>query len=310
MEEKEFTFVVKEPSEVNLRIDKFIAAKLSQYSRSYFQHLIDSGNVLVNSNKVKRSYKLKINDVVRVILIEEKSIIEPTYIPLKIIYEDEQIIVVDKPANLITHPAGKNKTYTLLNGIAYHLREHNFDSEPRLVHRLDKDTTGVLVVAKTEEAKNFLSRQFQKRNVKKKYLAIVYGKFTEKFGKINAFIGKLPKSRKVWHTPLGKEAITEYHVKQEFKCGDNYYSLLEISPLTGRTHQIRVHLSLIGHPVCGDTEYGYSVAVNAKNVVFPRVMLHAWRLKFLHPQKKIWMEFVAEPPDDFSSVLSLLSSYT
>jgi len=306
MEEKEFTFVVKEPSEVNLRIDKFITEKFSQYSRSYFQYLIDTGNVLVNSKKVKRSYKLRLNDVVKVILVEKKSVVEPTHIPLKILYEDGQIIVVDKPAGLITHPAGKNKTCTLLNGLVYHFKMHNFVGEPKLVHRLDKETTGVLVVAKTEEAKSFLSQQFQKRNVKKKYLAIVYGKFAEKFGKINALIGKLPKSKKIWHTPSGREAITEYCVKQEFKYDNNYYSLLEISPLTGRTHQIRVHLSLIGHPVCGDTEYGK--VWTKKNIAFPRVMLHAWKLKILHPQKKVWMEFVADLPDDFTSVLSLLSS--
>jgi len=285
------------------RLDIFLVENFPQYSRSYFQKLINQGFVLVQGALQKPSYKLHPNEKIEITFPPpEVSLVKPQDIPLDIIYEDEEIVVVNKSAGMVVHPACGHKNGTLVNALVYHYRNlPGSEIRPGLVHRLDKDTSGVMVIAKNESALGGLSTQFQKRKVEKIYLALVYGCPKENKGRIVAPLGRDLKNRKkVSITSFrSQEAITEYELRENFPQG---VSLLEVRPFTGRTHQLRVHLAAIGHPVCGDREY----SPKKKSEFYPRLMLHSWKLRFVHPGKKELKEFVAPLPKDFSGILNTL----
>lgn len=289
--------------QTDIRLDAFLARKFPQFSRSYFQNLINTGLVTVNNAPSKNKYLLQEEDIIELKFAEsEISLLKGEDIPLKIIYEDKDIIVVNKPEGLVVHPACGHKTGTLVNALLYKypdLGKNNDSIRPGLVHRLDKGTSGVMVVAKTEPARFFLIKQFEKRNVQKTYLALVYGIIKEDSGEISAPVGRNPDNRFKMSvtTYRGRDSVTQYKVLKRLKD----FTYLEAHPKTGRTHQIRVHLTTIGHPVCGDTEYAYPV--NLKSQEFSRMMLHAWKLRFLHPGTKKWVEYLAPVPKEFSAAL-------
>ena len=273
------------------RIDVFLARSLSGYSRGYFQRLIKSGAVTVNGGTVVAHYQVKGGDRVRVLHAEETKGIASEDVPLDIIYEDDDLIVVNKAAGVVVHPACGHPSGTLLNALAGY---SGGKYAPRLVHRLDKDTSGVIVAAKNERAKNSLVKQFQQRAVKKTYLAAVRGCVSESRGRVEAPLGRSPEDRKKMVVgPMAKKmAVTEFSVLS--RSPD--YSLLEAHPVTGRTHQIRSHMAYIGHPVLGDTAYGGPETIGSHR--FGRQMLHAYRVSFMHPSAGKRVEFTAPPPSD------------
>lgn len=281
------------PNDGSERLDVFLSRKYADYSRGYFQRLIKNGNVLLNGKAVLPSRDIKPGDTVSLDFIEEKKEIVSEKIDFGIIYEDGDILVLNKPAGLVVHPACGHQSGTLLNALFGHA---NGKYAPLMVHRLDKDTSGLMVVAKNERAKKSLVKQFQKRAVKKTYLAAVKGFISEKHGYIEAPLGRSPQDRKkIVVGPLSKkEAVTEFTV---IKAGKEF-SLLEVRPLTGRTHQIRSHLAYIEHPVVGDAVYGGPLEAGGKE--FKRQMLHAYRIRFMHPTKGKQVEFTAELPKDMS----------
>ncbi|MEW6557558.1 MAG: RluA family pseudouridine synthase [Elusimicrobiota bacterium] len=275
-----------------IRLDNFLREQFPDYSRSYFQRLIKDGLVQINGKHSESGHKVHLNDIIEIEFANKQARLLPAKISLKIIFEDTDIIVINKQPNLVVHPAGNHQTDTLVNGLLYYWNNKIF---PFLVHRLDKDTSGVLVVAKNEKAKEFLSRQFQNRLVEKKYLAIVEGIIKEKKGIIEAPLGRSADNRKKFAVgpTAEKTAKTFFKVLERFPKT----TYLEIKPYTGRTHQIRVHLAYIGHPVIGDKEYGKS------SEIATRQLLHASNLKFTHPASLEKVEFSAPPPLDFKLVL-------
>lgn len=297
MEELKFTV---EAGESGLRIDRCIALRLGEdYSRTLVKTLIDDRHVTVNGKEVKAHYLSKERDEVHVKFPPpEKSELEPEDIPIKVIYEDKAIIVVDKPAGLVVHPGSGNKKGTLVNALLYHckgLPEADDRSRPGIVHRLDKDTSGVIVVAKNDKAMRSLAKQFQKRAVKKRYVALVKGVVEFDNGVIDAPIGRHETRREtmdVVDEEDGRHARTVYHVVKRFPN----FTLLSIELETGRTHQIRVHMKHIGHPVLGDTIYG-------KKDGLARQALHAEMLGFTHPETSKYVEFVSPLPKDIKEVI-------
>ncbi|MBM7556045.1 RluA family pseudouridine synthase [Halanaerobacter jeridensis] len=286
---------------IDQRIDKFLAEQFSDFSRSYIQKLIDEGNILINEEEVKKSYTLKLNDVVQLNIPEAETIdLKPQNIPLDIIYEDDDILVVNKQSDLVVHPAPGHPDGTLVNALLYHcdnLAGISGVKRPGIVHRLDKDTTGALVAAKTDKAQQSLSQQFKERKTKKIYWALVEGHVKHQKAKIDAAVGRDPKDRK-------KMAVTSKNSKKaisKFEVIDYYddYTLVEVELITGRTHQIRVHFDYIGHPVVGDNLYGF----NKSNLDVDRQMLHAKELGFYHPRTEQWHEFKAELKADMEELL-------
>jgi 23S rRNA pseudouridine1911/1915/1917 synthase len=281
----------------NDRIDVWLCRHFgSTYSRGYFQRLIDAGKVSVNAKKVSSHYRVRPDDEIDVELAEkEPHAIAAEDIPLDVLHEDDDIIVINKPVGLVVHPACGHPTGTLLNALWGRAAGKY---QPMLVHRLDKDTSGVMVVAKNERAKNSLVRQFQKRSVRKVYLAAVLGCVTENKGLIEAPLGRSPEDRKknVVGPLATKPAVTEFTVVYRSR----EYSLLEAHPVTGRTHQIRSHMAYIGHPVLGDITYGGPGQI--KSHVFGRQMLHAYHLMFTHPSSGKRVEFTAPPPEDVREI--------
>ena len=279
---KKLTFTITSDS-AGMRVDKFIANALGEeYSRTYVKLLMDNEKVSVNGKQVKPSYALTEDDVIDVELVEiegEDKGIEPENIPLNILYEDETIIVLNKPVGLVVHPGAGNKTGTLVNALLHHcgsLPEASDRLRPGIVHRLDKDTTGVMVVAKTSKALRSLAKQFQNRTVTKHYLALVKGKVELDNDIIEAAVARDPFDHRKMTVNVedGKNATTIYHVLRRFKN----FTLLRLEIKTGRTHQIRVHMRHIGHSVIGDMVYDGDRRM-------PRQALHAERLKFTHPAK-------------------------
>jgi len=270
--------------------------------------MIVEGDVLVNDEAVSPHYKVKEKDVVTIRVPAAKPHRAfPEKIPLDIIYEDEAVILVNKPAGMVVHPACGNYSGTLVNALLYHfpaLASGEFPDINRvgLVHRLDKDTSGVMVVAKNSASLTRLAKQFENKKVEKTYLALVFGKIVNPEGSIEAPVGrKITDRRKMAVTSISsRQAITRFRVREIL--GD--FTLLDVSPKTGRTHQIRVHLAHIGHPVVGDVEYG---SVAPKNLGVRRQLLHAYKLGFIHPVKKDWVEFTAPLPNDFKKVIAALS---
>ena len=282
------------------RLDKYVAEKCPGLSRTQAQRLVSDGLVSVNDQVAKAGLKLNSGDRVKVTLPQAPSTSPgPEPMPLAIIYEDEDLLVVDKPAGLTVHPAPGQPSHTLVNAILSHvsyLPETDDSRRPGVVHRLDKDASGLLVVAKNKEAQLNLTSQFKARSVVKAYLVLVKGHLTPDDGVIEASIGRDPRNRKrmaVVAEGEGREALTNYHVLKHI--GD--YTLLEVRPETGRTHQIRVHLSAIGYPVVGDRVYG------ARSDKLPRLFLHAARLGFKLPATGEYKEFTSNLPPDLEKAL-------
>jgi len=283
------------------RLDKFLAKKHEDFSRSYIQKLIDEEYVKVNNKNIKKSYILKQRDIVEVYEKEnEKLDLEPYKIELNIIYEDENIIVINKPAGLLVHPSPHEKKKTLVNALLYYTDDLSGIGgviRPGIVHRLDKNTSGAIVVAKDDKSHKNLSKQFKKRNTKKIYKAIVDGKFKYKDGKIDAPIGRDPsnRTRMAVTKKNSKRAVTYFEV---LKKTENY-SYVKLKIETGRTHQIRVHLAYLGYPIIGDQKYAETPVLKINNSKVKRQMLHCSNLGFYHPIKGDWMEFEADLASDF-----------
>lgn len=282
------------------RLDKYLTQTFPQFSRSYIQRLIEEGRILVNERKAKASQRLNARDSITVELPAAASLPAPEAIPLTIAYEDEDILVVDKPAGLTVHPGPGHPNHTLVNAILAHCSNivtRGDSSRPGIVHRLDKETSGLMVVAKNDVARQYLIDQFKSRAVTKGYLVLVNGKVFPQEGKIEAPIGRDPHYRKrMAVVEDGREASTKYRVREYL--GD--YSFLEVSPETGRTHQIRVHLSAIGHPVAGDAVYG------GKSPHIGRQFIHAYHLGFYLPTSGTYQEFTCPLPRDLEEALESL----
>lgn len=284
------------------RLDKYVGEKCPQLSRTYAQRLITDGYITVNNRVAKSSLKLNIGDQLRIVIPPTTpSPLSPEAIPLNIIYEDDDLLVVDKPAGMTVHPAPGHPSHTLVNAILSHfpnLANVSDSLRPGVVHRLDKDTSGVMLVAKNKTAQLNLAEQFKTHSVAKTYLVLVKGHLTPENGIIEAPMGRDPRNRKRMAVVAeGREARTEYRV---IKYIGNY-TLLEVMPETGRTHQIRVHLSAIGYPVVGDKVYG------VKSSCLSRQFMHASRLGFKLPATGAYVEFSSEPPPDLEQALSIIA---
>ena len=289
---------------VGIRLDKAISMKDKDLSRVAVQRLIDEENILVNGKKTKSSYKLNLDDIVTIIKKEAKETeIKPQDIPLDIIYEDNDILVVNKQKGLVVHPGNGNPDGTLVNAIMNHCKESlsgiGGEVRPGIVHRLDKDTSGILIIAKNDKAHINISEQIKNHEVKKTYIALVRGIVRENMATIDMPIARSNKDRtKMAVSKNGKNAITHIKVLERFK----EFTLLEVNIETGRTHQIRVHLSEIGYPIVGD--YVYSNGKNPFNVVGQ--MLHSMRIEFKHPVTNKQMKLEAELPEYFEEILTSL----
>jgi 23S rRNA pseudouridine1911/1915/1917 synthase len=285
----------------DVRLDKYLTQVLPQFSRAYLQRLIEQGSALVNGRKAKASQRLTMSDRVTVELPPSPGRPLPEPIPLTVIYEDEDIVVIDKPAGLTVHPAPGHPNHTLVNAVLAHcpgLTMNNDLMRPGIVHRLDKDTSGLTVIAKNDSAREYLAAQFKNRTVNKRYLVLVKGRLSPEQGVIKAPIGRDPhRRRRMAVVESGKQATTQYQVREYL---DNY-TLVEVSPLTGRTHQIRVHLSAIGCPVVGDSTYG------TRSAHLDRQFVHAYCLGFRLPSTKVYQEFSSPLAADLEQALECLA---
>jgi 23S rRNA pseudouridine1911/1915/1917 synthase len=298
-----------EALEANIRLDKYLAGWVPELSRSAAQRLVEKGAATVNGEPVKASYKVTPGDSIVVYLPDDAPASTlPEQIPLDIVYEDDALLVIDKPAGMVVHPAPGHSGGTLVNALLAYAPElaQLGDVRPGIVHRLDRQTSGLILVAKSDKARRALQRQFKDREVHKSYLALLDGHLQPSWGQIEAPIGRDPRSRqRMAALPGGKEAITEYHVLERFAhetgpaAGD--YTLVDAEPKTGRTHQIRVHFAAIGHPVVGDSVYG-----RRARLPLDRQFLHAKKLAFRHPITKHRLEVEASLPVDLAEVLTLL----
>ena len=285
----------------DVRLDKYLTKVLPQFSRAYSQTLIRQGHVLVDGKTAKASQKLRKSDRITVELphLPGHPLAEP--IPLTVVYEDEDILVIDKPAGLTVHPAPGHPSHTLVNAILAHCPSLAISNElmrPGIIHRLDKDTSGLIVIAKNDFAREYLAAQFKSRIVTKGYLVLVKGRLSPEQGIIEAPIGRDPHRRqRMAIVEAGKEATTQYRVRKYLDT----YTLVEVIPLTGRTHQIRIHLSAIGYPVVGDPIYGI------KSAHLDRQFIHAYRLGFRLPSTKQYQEFTSPLPMDLEQALEHLA---
>lgn len=294
--------IIAEKDDVDKRIDSFLASEVD-FTRSYLKKLISDELVKVNGKSVKPNYKVKEGDVIDLNIPEAEEIdLKPENIPLDIIYEDDDIIVVNKPQGMVVHPAPGNLSGTLVNALLYHctnLSGINGELRPGIVHRLDKDTSGVMVVAKNDKAHLELSNQIKNRTILKKYLAIVEGVIKSDEGAVEAPIGRDHIERKKMAVVKdGRYALTLYRVLERYKNN----SLVEAVIKTGRTHQIRVHMAYIGHPIVGDDVYGYK----KQRFNLSGQALHSKLLGLVHPSKKVYMEFEAPVPEYFEKLMKVL----
>ncbi|MFN0030711.1 MAG: RluA family pseudouridine synthase [Flavobacteriales bacterium] len=317
--------VVADKGQGLMRIDKFLCDRLEKTSRTRIQDACNNEFVRVNGNVAKSSYKIKPLDVVTIELpypVRELELI-PENIPIEILYEDDELIILNKAANMVVHPGHGNYTGTLVNALIYHFQHLpvRSDTHPGLVHRLDKNTTGVMVIAKTEKALAHLSKQFFDRTIERRYVALVWGDMAED-GTVEANTGRSLRDRKIFMAypggEHGKHAVTHYKVLERL----GYVTLVECKLETGRTHQIRVHMKHIGHTLFGDFEYGgdqilkgttfakYRQFVQNCLALLPRQALHARSLGFHHPATGQWMQFENALPDDMSAVLERWRSYS
>jgi 23S rRNA pseudouridine1911/1915/1917 synthase len=300
---QEYLFEVS-PEDEAKRLDIFIKEKLPQLSRSRIQTLIKENYVLVNFKPSKASYKIKRGEKIKIFIPPDREIeIQPRDIPFEIIYEDEDIAVINKPSGIVVHPAPGHYDDTLVHGLILKLKNLSGIGgkiRPGIVHRLDKDTSGIMLVAKNDFAHKRLVEAFKERLIEKNYIALVYGRLTQKKGKIETFIGRHPIARKKMAVlKEGKLAITFYEVLEIF----NKASLVLAKPVTGRTHQIRVQFSYIGHPILGDPIYGGLKHDLPKP---PRLMLHAYEIVFKHPRTNEEMKFRVPIPEEFQSYIEKL----
>ena len=304
-----------------LRLDKFLVDLMPNASRSKIQDLAKQGNILVNDQPQKQNYKVKPGDEISVVMPYPVREIElkPENIPLEVLFEDDSLVVINKQAGLVVHPGYGNFDGTLVNALLYHFEQlaQKVDEpdRPGLVHRLDKDTSGVMVIAKTEKALTHLAKQFFERTNDRRYYALVWGDFDEDEGVIEGHIGRSLKDRKVMDVfpegEFGKPALTRYKVLERF----GYVTLVECKLESGRTHQIRAHFKYIKHPLFDDATYGgdkilkgttftkYKQFVKNCFAILNRQALHAKKLSFTHPKTGEWMEFESDLPDDFQQVL-------
>lgn len=310
-----------------MRIDKYLQLQIPNISRNKLQNAADSGQVLVNETAVKSNYKVKPDDVIRIVLshppFEHKII--PEDIPLDIVYEDEALVVINKPPGLVVHPGHGNYTGTLVNALAYHYGNRlplNSSERPGLVHRIDKDTSGLLVVAKTEQAMTHLAKQFEEKTSEREYIALVWGNVVDDAGTIEGNIARHVRDRMqmaVFDDPeIGKHAVTHYRVLERF----GYVTLVACQLETGRTHQIRVHMKHIGHTLFNDERYGgnailkgttftkYKQFVENCFKVLPRQALHAKTLGFMHPVSNEFMRFDSEIPHDLVECIDKWRTYS
>ncbi len=277
------------------RLDKYIAQEVPTLSRATVQKLIKGAHITVNAELSKASYRVQTGDVIHVrVPVVEPVVVRPEQAPLDIVYEDDDLIVVNKPAGMVVHPAYGHQAGTLVNALLAHcpaLADEGQNERPGIVHRLDKDTSGLIIVAKNESSRRHLQGQFKRREVKKVYLALVEGQLTPRRGAIEAPIGRDRRQRKRMAVVReGRAACTAYRVVEYFAN----HTLLEVEPKTGRTHQIRVHLAFIGHPVVGDAVYGF----RKQRLKVPRQFLHASYLGFRRPSDDQYLELqVSLPPD-------------
>ena len=309
-----------------LRVDKFLMNFIVNATRNKIQQAAKAGNILVNNIAVKSNYKVKANDVIRVVLAypPEENLLVAEDIPLNIIYEDDTVIVVNKPAGMVVHPGHGNYTGTLVNGLIHHIENlpSNTNERPGLVHRIDKDTSGLLVVAKTEFAMANLSRQFFDRTTERLYYALVWGNIEEDEGRIEGHIGRSLKNRLQMAVfpdgEFGKHAVTHFKVLERL----TYVTLVQCKLETGRTHQIRAHFKHIGHTLFNDERYGgndvlkgttftkYKQFVHNCFKVLPRQALHAKTLGFTHPISGEFMQFDSKVPKDIADCLEKWRTYS
>jgi 23S rRNA pseudouridine1911/1915/1917 synthase len=319
--------IVVDKGQALLRIDKFLMDRLANVTRNKLQEAIRAESVQVNDKPVKVSYKVKPLDVITITLAEppRDTDIVPEDIPLTIVYEDEELLLVNKAAGMVVHPAYNNWTGTLVNALTYYLQNlptaRNGEGRPGLVHRIDKDTSGLLVIAKTEYAMAFLAKQFYNHTIERTYYALVWGVPKSDSGTITGHVGRSAKDRKVMTVypdgSYGKHAVTHYKVLRRFK----YVSLVQCNLETGRTHQIRAHMKYIGHPLFSDATYGgdkivygspvgsYKAFVDNAMKLMPRQALHAKSLGFIHPVTKQELHFNSNLPEDFVAVLEKWELY-
>ena len=289
---------------IGLRLDKVLVSELKDRSREFIMRLIDEGEVLVNDKKAKNSYRVKENDEITINIPEAKNLdATPQDIPLDIVYEDDDIIVINKPRDLVVHPSNGHEDGTLVNALLAHctnLSGINGVKRPGIVHRIDKDTTGLLVVAKNDYAHEFLAKQLEDHTLHREYIALVKVVIKEEDGKIIAPIGRDKYNRQKMAVDVknGKPAVTHFHVLKRF----NQYTLISCVLETGRTHQIRVHMNYIGYPIEGDPVYGPK-----SHLLFDKgQLLHAEKLILIHPKTKKKMTFSAPLPKDFQDVIDNL----
>lgn len=313
--------------QTQIRIDKFLTDKIANATRNKLQQAIDAGHVLVNDKQIKSNYKVKPSDSIRIYL--EKPVMRtevvPEDIPLNIVYEDEVLLIVNKPAGMVVHPAHGNWTGTLVNALVHYFNQlptmPGNTGRPGLVHRIDKDTSGLLVIAKTEDAMTHLAHQFFHHSIERTYIALVWGEPDADEGTINAHVGRSAKDRRIVDTftdgTQGKHAITHWKVLQRLR----YVSLVQCNLETGRTHQIRAHMKHINHPLFNDAMYGgdkirkgtqfskYKSFVKNCFDLLPRQALHAKSLGFVHPVSGEKMYFESQLPEDFTAVVDKWENY-
>lgn len=300
------SYIISDPY-TGTRIDKFLDGQLSDFSRSYLQKLINEQQILVNNSPVKANYKLKENDLISMAIPKPQELeILPENIPLDILYEDDDLIVINKGKNMVVHPAPGHYSGTIVNALLYHCKDSlsgiNGVLRPGIVHRIDRNTTGAIVICKNDKAHNFIASQLKEHSITREYQAIVYHAFSSPTGTIHTTIGRHPKDRKKMaiNIPGGREAITHYEVIDEL---NHNFTLVRCKLETGRTHQIRVHMASIGHPVLGDDVYGPAKCP----FKLEGQTLHARTLGFIHPSTHEYMEFEAPLPEYFTKLLQQLS---
>ena len=318
--------VVADKGQSLLRVDKFLIQRIENASRNRIQNAIIAGSVLVNGNTVKANYKVKPKDEISIVLPEppRDTHVYPEDLPINIIYEDNDLLIVNKEAGMVVHPGFNNYSGTLVNALAYHFDKlpqlPGNDGRPGLVHRIDKDTSGLLLISKNEVAITYLAKQFFDHTVKREYLALVWGDVKED-GTVTGYIGRSPKDRRIMHVfddaEKGKWSVTHFKVLERL----GYVTLISCRLETGRTHQIRAHLKHIGHPLFNDASYGgdkilkgttfskYKQFVENCFNLLPRQALHAKSLGFIHPATKQFVNFDSELPDDFSAALNKWRAY-
>ncbi|WP_041738285.1 RluA family pseudouridine synthase [Echinicola vietnamensis] len=309
------------------RVDKFLTDKVANVTRNKVQQAIDNGQVKINGSNTKANYKIKPGDVITVVLEMEPRETEvlPEKLDLDIVHEDDHLLVVNKPAGMVVHPAYGNWTGTLVNGLVYHFSQlpemPGNSGRPGLVHRIDKDTSGLLVIAKSEQAMTGLAKQFFDHSIERTYIALVWGEPQEDAGTIDAHVGRSARDRKVMDVfpegDQGKNAVTHWKVLKRLR----YVSLVQCNLETGRTHQIRAHMKYLGHPLFNDAVYGgdkirkgtqfskYKAFVNNCFKLLPRQALHAKSLGFSHPISQDFLQFTSNLPEDMQSVLERWENY-